>query len=88
MYDKEKIYDEQINPLMDQIIKIVKDNDMQMIFSCYLRAEEDGNLRCTTYLKSKEENCQSLDDASKIIQLGYVAEKPYFSAMTITSKAN
>jgi hypothetical protein len=84
MYDKEQIYDEQIYPLMGKIIEICKENDMQMIFSCYLRPEEEGNLRCTTYLKSKEDNCKSLDDAYKVIQLGYVVEKPYFSAMTIT----
>lgn len=86
MYNKEQIYDEQIYPLMDQIIKIVKDNDIQMIFSCYLKAEEEGNLHCTTYLKSTEENSNFLDAAAKVIQLGYVVSKPYFSAMTITSK--
>lgn len=86
MYNKEQIYDEQIYPLMDQIVKIVKENDIQMIFSCYLRTDKEGDLRCTTYLKSSEENCQSLDDAAKVIQLGYVAEKPYFSAITITSR--
>lgn len=86
MYDKEQVYDEKIYPLMDQIIQICKENDMQMIFSCYLNTNEDGDYRCTTYLKSQDQNCKSLDDAAKVIQLGYVAEKPYFSAMTITSR--
>jgi hypothetical protein len=86
MYDKEKIYDEQIYPLMDQIVKICKNNDVQMIFSCYLKTDEEGDLRCTTYLKSEEENCQTIDDAAKVVQLGYIAEKPYYSAITIDSR--
>ena len=84
MYNKEQVYDEKIYPLMDQIIQICKENDMQMIFSCYLRTDEEGDYRCTTYLKSSEENAKSLDDAAKVIQLGYVVEKPYFIATTIT----
>lgn len=86
MYDKERIYDEKIYPLMDKIINICKENDIQMVFSCYLRADNEGDLRCTTYLKSKEENCESLEDANKVIQCGYVASRPFFMTGTISTR--
>lgn len=86
MYDKEQVYDERIYPLMDKIIGICKENDIQMIFSCYLRAEDNGDLRCTTYLESKEENCNSLKDASRVIQCGYVATRSYVMSAMITSE--
>jgi hypothetical protein len=86
MYDKEQIYDEKIFPLMKEVIEICKENDIQMLFSCYLKTDENGNMNCTTYLPSKEQNCDNLQDAIKVIKHGYVVQKPYFTAMTITSK--
>jgi len=86
MYDKEKIYDEKIYPLMEEIIETCKGNDMQMIFSCYLKTDDNGDMCCTTYLKSGEQNCNSLEDAAKVIQHGYIAEKPYIMAMTVRGK--
>lgn len=86
MYDKEQIYDEKIYPLMDKIIDICKENDIQMVFSCYLRADDEGDLHCTTYLESKEENCEALKDANKVIQCGYVASRPFVMASTITTR--
>lgn len=83
MYDKEKIYDEKIFPLMKQVIKICKENDIQMLFSCYLRSDEEGDMSCDTYLKSEEQNCDSLDNAAKCVRLGYIAQKPYFGSMII-----
>lgn len=85
MYDKEKIYDEKISPLMSEIIKICKENDIQVLFSCYLKTDDKGDMSCNTYLESKEENCDKLKNAAKCIALGYIAHKPYFTAMTITS---
>lgn len=85
MYDKEQIYDEQIYPLMSKIIDICKTNDMQMLFSCYLKTDDNGDMNCTTYLKSAEQNNDRLDDAAKVIQLGYVAQKPYIFCSTITT---
>ena len=86
MYDKEKIYDEKIFPLMQQIIDICKENDIQMLFSCYLKTDEQGDMKCDTYLKSNEQNCDLLDDAFMVIKHGYVAQKPYFTALTITKE--
>ena len=68
VYDKEKIYDEKIFPLMEQIIDICQNNDMQMIFSCYLKAESDGDLLCNTYLESKERNSKKIRNAARVIQ--------------------
>lgn len=88
MYDKESIYDNQIYPLMDSIIKICKDNDIQMIASFTLKKiDDDGeDLLCSTYLESSEYNSNRLEDAIKVIQHGYIAQKPYFLATTITSR--
>jgi len=85
MYDKETIYDEQIFPLMDKIINICKENDIQILSSFYLKTDGDGNLLCTTYLESKEQNASELQNAVRVIKNGYVVEKPYFMATTITS---
>lgn len=87
MYDKKKIYDEKIFPLMGDIIKICKENDIQMLFSCYLKTDGNGAMSCDTYLESKEENCDRLKDAAKCIILGHVAYRPYFAAMAITKEA-
>jgi len=84
MYDKEQLYDEKIHPLMEKVIAICKENDIQMLFNCYLKTNDEGDMTCDTYLESKEENCRKLEDAVKVIRLGYVAQKPYFGAMTIT----
>lgn len=78
MYDKEKVYDEKIYPLMKEIIKICKEEDIQMVFSCYLRNDEHGELKCNTYIPSKEENCKTLENANNVIANDYVVEKPYF----------
>lgn len=86
MYDKEKIYDKEIYPLMEQIINICKENDVQMLFSCYLRTDDEGELSCDTYLESEEQNCGKLQDAAKVITSGYLVQKPFFMATTITNK--
>lgn len=83
MYDKERIYDEEIYPLIKKVIEICKESDMQMLFSCYLKTDDNGDMNCTTYLKSKEQNCNSLEDAIKVIKSGYVIQKPYFMGMTV-----
>lgn len=54
MYDKEKIYDKEIYPLMSQIIEICKENDIQMFATYTLK--EVGEIACTTYIESEEYN--------------------------------
>ena len=86
MYDKEQIYDDKISPLMTQIIEICKENDIQMLFSCYLKTDDEGDMSCDTYLESKEENCNKLLNAAKVIRSGYAVQKPFFMSATITKK--
>ncbi len=47
MYDKEKIHDEKIESLMNKIIKICKENDIQMLATFMLKEADD--MVCTTY---------------------------------------
>ena len=53
---KETIYDEQINPLMHEIIKICEENKIAFITSFHLPTEGDENLACTS--------CNLKDDAN------------------------
>ena len=47
--DVEKIYDEQIAPLMSQIIKIAKEHEMPFVASFQLTSDQDeGPLMCTS----------------------------------------
>lgn len=88
MYDKEQIYDDKISPLMTEIIKICKENDIKMVADFYLRepTEEETEFHCTTALNANENTSERLKDLARVIYDGYVVQKPYFSAMTITSK--
>jgi len=80
MDNREKIYDDEINPLMAKIIDICKSNDIQMLSSFALN---DEDLVCTTYLPCKEFTNKQINDASYVIRNGYVVQKPFFMATTI-----
>ena len=54
---KENIYDEQVNPLMAEIIAICKENSIAMIFSAHIPNEEDPDLACTTHLGGDDGEC-------------------------------
>lgn len=47
---KEQIYDEQVAPLMTQIIEICRNGGISMIASFAIASETDPDLRCTTHL--------------------------------------
>ena len=88
MYDKEKIYDDKISPLMHEIIKICKKEGIHMISSFYLKEETKKckEMLCTTYLKSEEDGNNQLDTLKrcrKVIYKGYDVI-PSFVAMTMT----
>lgn len=54
---KEEIYDEQIFPLMAQVIEICKRHRIPMLFDVALGCEsedDDGQLKCTTVLLDDE----------------------------------
>ena len=49
LFDKEDIYDNEISPLMDEIIAICKKNNIPMVASfAYENCEENGIGFCTT----------------------------------------
>lgn len=65
MYDKEKIHDEKIEPLMNEIIKICKENDIQMFATFMLK--EDDDMVCTTYIPSNQYNNTNIEKAASIV---------------------
>jgi hypothetical protein len=46
--NKEQVYDDQVSPLMSQIIEICKTNKIAFIASFSIPTEEDADLRCTS----------------------------------------
>lgn len=48
--NKEEIYDEQISPLMEEIIKICKEHKIATLCTFEIPTDEDEGLRCTTSL--------------------------------------
>jgi len=93
MYDKESIYDEQISPLMTQIIEICKKEDVPMALQFYLKEEDGENkepLYCTTFLvpAKAEMNPDVYDHLIKVCEtMKYGSNgKPFCMAMTITKK--
>lgn len=81
-FDKERVYDEQIAPLVSQIIEICHANDMPFILStCYGWNEDDGFQLCSTVLPAKEWQIESFEEIRKIL-----LRKPFMMAMTITRK--
>lgn len=81
LFDCEKIYDDEISPLMAQIIKICRDNKIPMVASfAYHNDLEQGVGLCSTAMNDFE--------GRKIPQLNAAATELYrsstFIAMTIT----
>lgn len=76
--DLEKIYDEQIAPLMAQIIKIAHEHDMPFVASFQLTGDEDeeGPLFCTS--ANTPEGCEE-----KLVQARNILYAPT-SATTLT----
>ncbi|WP_124083789.1 hypothetical protein [Burkholderia gladioli] len=46
--DKEQVYDEQISPLMAQILAIAKEHKIDFVASFSIPTEADSALRCTS----------------------------------------
>lgn len=95
MYDKESIYDNEIAPLMKQIIEICKREELPMVAQFYLKQqhpdadEENGAMYSTTaIIPSRNEIYQEHHE-----HLTYVAEamkygpkgKPFVAAYTIST---
>jgi len=82
LIDNEKVYDEQISPLMAQIIDICKINKIPM-FATFCYQEE---MRCTTSIPPKileieDDNSQEL--ITELYKITYT--QPQFCAFTITT---
>ncbi len=52
--NKEQVYDEQIAPLMTQIIDICKTHKIALVASFKIPNDDDPDLHCTTTLTTKE----------------------------------
>jgi hypothetical protein len=80
-YNLENVYDEQISPLMTQIIDICKENNLPMIASfAYENCEEKGLGCCTTALTFENRAIKEFAEAASVIR-----REPLFSAFTIMS---
>jgi hypothetical protein len=84
MATKEQIYDEQINPLMAQIIKICDEHNISFVFSAQLTTDEedeDGAMLCTS-CKLPDDAHQCLKEAASIIY----HKRPRTLSMIITKQ--
>jgi hypothetical protein len=52
---KENVYDEQISPLVHQIIEICKEHNIALLLSAQLQDEDDETLYCTSILPGDED---------------------------------
>lgn len=78
--NKEKIYDEQVNPLMAQIIAICRANKIAFVASFHVPNEEDPDLHCTSAATTEEyEPSENLKAAVRAI-----LNRPQFAAFTVT----
>lgn len=82
-FDKESVYDEKIAPLMAQILKVCKEEDIPMIASFKLKdeTEEDGEMLCTSFVLPKEHTPDKYIECRNIIY-----RSPSFMAMMIRSE--
>ncbi|EAM3159465.1 hypothetical protein NJB71_001253 [Salmonella enterica] len=80
-YNLESVYDEKINPLMQQIIAICKEHHMPMVASfAYEHCEEKGRCCCTTTLTFEGRHIKEFAEATSVIR-----GNPLFSAFTVMS---
>ena len=78
---KEEIYDEQINPLVGQILTICKEHKIAMIADFALGAE---NFHCTSALLSPK--FEPLDTQLKALEILKPAPPPFVLAETIETR--
>lgn len=68
--NKEKIYDEQINPLMAQVIELCQKNGIAMVASFAVPNDDDPNIRCTSHL-ADETGAYPFADACRLLRHGH-----------------
>lgn len=84
-WDKEAVYDEQISPLMTQVIAICKANNIPMVAQFqYANDKENGPALCTTTLPIDGITCDKLRRIASSMQ----PERPFCIAETIETLPN
>lgn len=76
---KEQIYDEQIEPLMGQIINVCQQHGIAMVASFHIPTPEDLDLHCTSVLPDGDDEPHPL--AGDVLRF---ARGPQSFAITIT----
>lgn len=77
MKNKEAIYDNEISPLMTQIIKICIDNKIAMMANFYIPSPEDENIQCCTNLPDETGKIPERHaKAVSLLRAGRTSEKP------------
>lgn len=56
MKNKEQVYDEQISPLMQQIIEICEGSKIAMVANFSIPTDEEPELGCLTFLNNEDSN--------------------------------
>lgn len=92
LYDKEKIYDDEISPLMAKIIEICKRENIPMAAQFYLKEQDDEGLPmyCTTFMVPSKDEIKSevhehLRGITDLMKYGKNG-KPLTISMAITKK--
>ncbi len=79
-YDLESVYDNEIAPLMTQILAICKRERMPMMASFQYRDDDDGAALCTSHLQWPERSSDCFREAVRVFR------RPLsIMAMTITT---
>ncbi len=67
---KEQVYDEQISPLMINIIAICKEHKIAFVASFAIPNEGDPDLRCTSGLtESRDESTEDVEDYRTVLDI-------------------
>ena len=70
--NKEQVYDEQIAPLMTQIIEICEKNNIGMLADFEIPNDEDPDLCCTSWLPGENDQVSHRHSLARRVLLGGV----------------
>ena len=68
--NKEQIYDEQISPLMKQIIEICQEHEIGMVADFEIPNEEDPHLCCTSSLPGENDQVSHRHSLARSVLMG------------------
>ncbi|CAH0179589.1 hypothetical protein SRABI123_01403 [Pseudomonas sp. Bi123] len=77
---KENVYDDQISPLVHQIVNICKEHNIALLLSTQLQDEDDETLYCTTILPGTADVSDE-----KFVQALNIIRPPSRSVMHMTT---